>query len=198
MSKTSRGKYPRPRAMSALEERDRLEWQKHLCAMCFCPLKSLPYPDGSKYCKDHDHDTDKIRGLICVKCNTKLGALGDSLKTIKESVDQATIYLKKTEGPWEYKGREYVTKSALIFAYLDGNQVFLGNEMPPNLKQAMIDLDLYLVHGEFGARLADYCDMVRKDEHGRYKVSRVQLKKGKSGRKYILNSSNTQAEVING
>lgn len=45
--------------------------QKGCCACC-----------GEKYDKlaiDHDHITDEIRGLLCYKCNTGIGQLGDNI-----------------------------------------------------------------------------------------------------------------------
>ena len=40
---------------------------------------------------DHCHDTGKIRGLLCSRCNTGLGLLGDSIKTLKCAIK----YLRK-------------------------------------------------------------------------------------------------------
>ncbi len=47
---------------------DLLSRQDGRCAMC---RKDLP--DRSKICVDHDHDTGKIRGLLCYGCNMALG-----------------------------------------------------------------------------------------------------------------------------
>lgn len=35
-----------------------------------------------KLCIDHNHDTEKPRGLLCHNCNTALGLLGDNVETI--------------------------------------------------------------------------------------------------------------------
>ena len=35
-----------------------------------------------RLCIDHNHDTEKPRGLLCHNCNTALGLLGDSVETI--------------------------------------------------------------------------------------------------------------------
>lgn len=40
---------------------------------------------------DHDHDTGEIRGILCFRCNTGIGMLGDTL----ESLEKAVCYLKK-------------------------------------------------------------------------------------------------------
>lgn len=41
--------------------------QNHNCIICKKPLKE------TKRCIDHNHKTGKIRGILCVKCNTGLG-----------------------------------------------------------------------------------------------------------------------------
>lgn len=40
---------------------------------------------------DHDHKTNKIRGLVCNKCNTGMGHLKDNIKNLKNAI----IYLEK-------------------------------------------------------------------------------------------------------
>lgn len=40
---------------------------------------------------DHDHETGKFRGWLCVKCNTGLGKLGDNI----EGLERALAYLRK-------------------------------------------------------------------------------------------------------
>ena len=46
-----------------------------------------------KLCYDHDHDTGKFRGVLCGKCNTGIGMLGDNI----QGVQQALGYLKEEE-----------------------------------------------------------------------------------------------------
>jgi hypothetical protein len=41
---------------------------------------------------DHDHVTGKFRGLLCSRCNMKLGTLEDSA-----FVEKATVYLNKSK-----------------------------------------------------------------------------------------------------
>lgn len=40
---------------------------------------------------DHDHETGKFRGWLCVSCNTGLGKLGDSI----EGLERALAYLRR-------------------------------------------------------------------------------------------------------
>ncbi len=43
---------------------------------------------------DHDHETGKVRGLLCRKCNTAIGMLGDDIKLVQRAVN----YLKSFYG----------------------------------------------------------------------------------------------------
>ena len=43
---------------------------------------------------DHCHETGKIRGLLCFKCNTGIGALGDSVEGLERALD----YLRGQDG----------------------------------------------------------------------------------------------------
>jgi len=51
--------------------------QANACALCVRPFGRRRAPHV-----DHNHDTKRVRGLLCSECNTGLGKLGDSLGSI--------------------------------------------------------------------------------------------------------------------
>jgi len=59
--------------------------QKGVCAICGKP------PDYKRLAVDHDHTTDRVRGLLCQQCNTGIGLLGDS----SELLEKALAYLNQ-------------------------------------------------------------------------------------------------------
>lgn len=67
---------------------DLIEFQKGKCAICFTPLEDMSRRPNI----DHDHDTNKVRGILCTGCNTGLGHLGDNIKGLK----RALYYLENT------------------------------------------------------------------------------------------------------
>jgi len=50
-----------------------LKLQGYNCAICHKPLKLKQY----KFAVDHCHDSDDVRGILCVRCNTALGSFDD-------------------------------------------------------------------------------------------------------------------------
>jgi len=46
-----------------------MEAQGGVCLFCGRP----PYKRNKRLCVDHDHDTGRVRGLLCLKCNAALG-----------------------------------------------------------------------------------------------------------------------------
>lgn len=47
--------------------------QGGVCAICGKP------PGDTRLAVDHDHVTDEVRGLLCVKCNVALGLINDDI-----------------------------------------------------------------------------------------------------------------------
>lgn len=64
------------------------------CGICDKPISmEKEYPDISMAYIDHCHKVNKIRGLLCVSCNTGLGLLGDTASSIMN----AYLYLENFE-----------------------------------------------------------------------------------------------------
>lgn len=61
-----------------------LELQGGKCALCPVVF-SL---DGARrnLCVDHDHDTGQVRGLLCARCNTSIGQLGDNAEGLRRAL----------------------------------------------------------------------------------------------------------------
>lgn len=58
------------------------ESQNHCCAICNVSQDELP----RKLCVDHDHNTGKVRSLICHHCNGVLGHARDNTKILKSAI----------------------------------------------------------------------------------------------------------------
>lgn len=63
------------------------EKQQGVCAIC-----KNPETQNKRISVDHDHQTGKVRGLLCNNCNRGLGLLKDSLHTLVAAVE----YLKSS------------------------------------------------------------------------------------------------------
>lgn len=58
------------------------EAQKGCCALCNEPEEKFAW-----LCIDHDHETGKIRGLLCPNCNRGLGLLKDSASLLRKAAE---------------------------------------------------------------------------------------------------------------
>lgn len=70
-----------------------LEAQGHRCAICLCTIEK---PIGKSWrgnfrAVDHDHNTDKVRSVLCRRCNVVLGQVGDSAELLEAFI----AYLKR-------------------------------------------------------------------------------------------------------
>ena len=73
--------------ISKLQYEDFIKKQNNRCAIC----NRTPGDKGcSLLCVDHDHNTSKVRGLLCMNCNSILGIL----EMRPEFFEKAKIYLK--------------------------------------------------------------------------------------------------------
>lgn len=60
--------------------------QRGRCAICH------ELPSKRALAVDHDHETNKVRGLLCIKCNTGLGLFNNNIRLLA----QALVYLEDT------------------------------------------------------------------------------------------------------
>lgn len=65
-----------------VEQRDQMiSDQGGLCAICFTELIA-----GVKTHIDHCHETNKVRGILCINCNQALGKFKDSVQTLQNAI----------------------------------------------------------------------------------------------------------------
>lgn len=72
-----------------LEEHDKLFYGHERCPIC---LTEDPGPKG--WFIDHDHETGKVRGLLCSNCNFAIGHLKDNIANLT----RAQMYLEVNDG----------------------------------------------------------------------------------------------------
>ena len=63
-----------------------VEEQNGLCAICGRPERETRNGKVKALAVDHCHETGRIRGLLCVACNTGLGKLGDNREVLLKAV----------------------------------------------------------------------------------------------------------------
>jgi hypothetical protein len=65
-----------------------LEAQGHVCAICRHPETHVSSftKKTRRLCVDHDHNTGRVRGLLCSRCNRAIGMLGDDLPRLRAVV----------------------------------------------------------------------------------------------------------------
>ena len=62
------------------------------CQICGTPLIDMNEDNrtkekhGNKKCIDHCHETKKIRGVLCTRCNTGLGLFKDNTKVMRIAI----------------------------------------------------------------------------------------------------------------
>ena len=68
-----------------------LERQNGLCAICSQPETVIRNGKLRALCVDHDHETGKVRQLLCNFCNTIIGYCDEDIEILLKAVD----YLKQ-------------------------------------------------------------------------------------------------------
>lgn len=60
--------------------------QQGKCAICGRPIDQLKIEHKRGLCVDHNHETNKFRGLLCGTCNSGLGLFQESLRILRAAV----------------------------------------------------------------------------------------------------------------
>ena len=74
--------------------------QEGQCAICKIKgdIHELGFVKRKPLCVDHDHDTNKVRGLLCGPCNLGIGKLADDPKIIQSAANYLIKHNRKTNG----------------------------------------------------------------------------------------------------
>ena len=79
----SKGKYLKKTYEISLKRYEELfQAQFGVCAICHKP----PTEEKPFLVVDHDHETGKVRGLLCNKCNMAIGLFGDLTDNLRSAV----------------------------------------------------------------------------------------------------------------
>ena len=92
--KKTRKRYLATRYNISLKKYEELHRNQN--GMCFlCSKVEKPASRNTRLCVDHNHNTGKIRGLLCDNCNRALGMFGDDYRVLQ----RAANYLEFHNGP---------------------------------------------------------------------------------------------------
>lgn len=77
---------------------NKLKEQEGKCPICSAVFDDVPeetktHPNHPGFCIDHDHKTNKNRGLLCNKCNIGLGFFGDDIDLLKSAIQYLERYI---------------------------------------------------------------------------------------------------------
>ena len=73
-----------------------LKSQDGKCGICKSPESGNK--NNGMFCVDHDHNINEVRGLLCNKCNSAIGLLGDNLESVKAAVKYLEDTNKRVHG----------------------------------------------------------------------------------------------------
>ncbi len=80
--------------ISLAQYKEILKKQLDVCAICFRPQQPATRPLDV----DHNHQTGKVRGLLCVSCNMGLGAFCDSKELLARAGQYLTTDIQEQNG----------------------------------------------------------------------------------------------------
>lgn len=81
--------------LSPEDQEGLLQQQDYKCAICGRTDSGIP---GKGFALDHNHQTGRPRGFLCVQCNVAIGMLGESPDLVEEWGRGAARYLRGHEG----------------------------------------------------------------------------------------------------
>ena len=67
--------------------------QNGCCAICDTHITDINHKHKKHLCIDHNHETGKVRGLLCDSCNRGIGLLKDNYKILIKAAN----YLKSND-----------------------------------------------------------------------------------------------------
>ena len=73
--------------------------QRYRCSIC-----QRAFSNSLQPCIDHDHDTERVRGLLCQNCNWALGNLRDNPQAAQAVVRYLMDHVPETESPRAHEG----------------------------------------------------------------------------------------------
>jgi hypothetical protein len=62
------------------EKNEMVKKQNYKCAICGSDITQ-------KACVDHNHETDKVRELLCDSCNTGIGMFKENIQVMQKAID---------------------------------------------------------------------------------------------------------------
>jgi hypothetical protein len=71
----------RTHGITADEYEDMFDEQDGKCLICG-RTEEEAYPDGRRHAVDHDHETGRIRGILCGNCNQAIGHMNDDVQRL--------------------------------------------------------------------------------------------------------------------
>lgn len=67
---------------------DMLEKQEYLCAICKMPeIEKMKSGENRLLAVDHNHETGRVRGLLCRKCNQGIGSLKEDIIILNNAIE---------------------------------------------------------------------------------------------------------------
>lgn len=71
-----------------------LDYQEYKCAICKRDINAAGTRDTKSDTAhiDHDHETGKLRGILCTQCNSGLGSFRDSIASLQNAIKYLETY----------------------------------------------------------------------------------------------------------